>query len=165
MGTAIQIPSGMLWRAIANANFVPIITLFWVLAKVMMPSGMLWNIIAKNDITPTLYKLSLLFDRCLFKNVDKIIPTHKKIKINNVSIMWLLKLIFLKLFGKRSKIEIPIIIPEAKLKQRTTTLFWWYLSTYIKKYPIRPAKEAKKDKIKAFKVLVLIINHPTNYML
>ena len=56
----MAIPSGILWRAIAKANFNPSIGLDEVEMNVAMPSGRLWMIIVKSDSIPRLYNLSLV---------------------------------------------------------------------------------------------------------
>ena len=54
MGIPIDIPSGMLWRAIAIVNEIPNDVFFVVDIKVIIPSGRLCSMIVIIDMIPIL---------------------------------------------------------------------------------------------------------------
>ena len=56
----MDIPSGMLCKAIAMVRDIPNEVDLVVDMKVAIPSGMLWTIMANIDIIPTLYRLVLV---------------------------------------------------------------------------------------------------------
>lgn len=57
MGMAIDIPSGMLCRAMDMASERPNLVFLVVVIKVMIPSGMLCNMRVMHDINPTLNRV------------------------------------------------------------------------------------------------------------
>lgn len=79
----MDIPSGMLWRAIAKDKVIPSTLLFVVDRNVVIPSGILWSTNTIIDIIPSLYRLlsTILFSTVLSTYMDKIIPNTIKINV------------------------------------------------------------------------------------
>lgn len=78
----MEIPSGMLCKAIAKANFKPNSWLDVVEIKVVIPSGILWSIKTIVVIIPSLYKLFSfnIFSVLLSTMVEISIPSMMKIE-------------------------------------------------------------------------------------
>lgn len=159
MGTEIDIPSGILCRAIAIVREMPKEVDLVVDIKVAIPSGMLCNIIASIEIIPTLYKelLLVLVGNVLSITVEMIMPKNRKVKHKRI-IMASLKL--LSIFndsGIRSVIETQIMTPAAKARLDTIILFSCFNFINIGSVPIRVDSPASVVNKKAIFILFIYI--------
>ena len=113
----------MLWRAIQIPKNNPSLTSLLDKIKVIIPSGTLWMIIAIIEKIPTRYKLSTSCERSLSRiekvnipkakdNIIKKTPNKTPYVENKYS----------NDEGKRSRIEIDVIIPAAKAKEQRMIL-------------------------------------------
>lgn len=115
----MEIPSGILCRAIPIDKLSPKETLALVEINVVIPSGILCKISTIIDIIPNLYKLLLDIFSSIFLSIlfEKQIPiTTKIITINIVGRYFISFLIRREDSGIRENIDILIITPAEKAR-------------------------------------------------
>ena len=128
MGMAIEIPSGILWIAIAIDKVSPNFKLLVVVRKVMIPSGMLWIIKVIIDIIPSWYSLVFWFFFTIISSNDseKRIPIRKKILNKIISMKIENDFKYENVSGINDKKEIDNMIPAEKAREEPITSLWYW---------------------------------------
>ena len=153
----MDIPSGMLWIAIANVKDKPKFMLFVVDMKVAIPSGTLWIIIANIDIIPTLYRLLLVVSGIFLDiNEEKIIPIMVN-RNDNIIVIKADKLCFsiVNDYGIRSVIDTQSITPDANASDAHIILFSCFNFKKIGSVPIKVDNPAIMVNKKAIFILFI----------
>ena len=161
IGIAIDIPSGILCKAIAIANFIPKVVFEVVEIKVVIPSGILCNIKTIIEIIPSLYSLLSGTTKSIELEVKKeiTIPTTTKIKdIKNKGNSKNLSFSNSIASGIKEQIDIESITPLEKAKVKATILSLYFL---FRKQGITPSKVEKpaKDVVIKLNIILFILQN------